>query len=103
MAAQDGDEDDRDFMMSSSSPVPFDASESNQGAAQLVKDMVHCQLESGVGVEEAVCAVEASAVGVEGYSDRRAAHTARSLDLMFNPYSMTQLNEWEMLGRAVQK
>jgi hypothetical protein len=103
MAAQDEDEDDRDFMMSSSPPAQCADGEENEGAARLVADIVQCQLESGVSVDEAVEAVEASAAFFDGYGDRLAAQSSgRGLDSMFRPYSMTQITHAELTGAAIQ-
>lgn len=84
MAAQDDDEDTRDFMMSSSSPMLYDAGAANEGAARLVEDMVQCQLESGIDVDDAIQAVGASAWG----SGRFGGSPLASHDMMFRPYSM---------------
>lgn len=103
MAAQDDDEEDRDFMMSSSSPVLYDAAGANEGAARLVEDMVQCQLESGVDVGDAIQAVEASADVPGRFGETASAfHSSRSLDMMFRPYSMRQRRDGELIESAIQ-
>lgn len=88
MAAQDIDETNRDFMMKSSSPVTYDASLPHEGATNLIEDMVQCQLESGVDFENAVRAVETSAVAAEGYDGLpSSSHLDGNLRTMFAPYS----------------